>query len=199
MPTLRLPVFALTALLSAGWLSLVSCVRHKPVRAFQLPMAPRSAPLPPMPVLPSPPPFAVSLAGEKFPGEILEALTPPLEPPDSSSHRARRRATSQPASGGLPETPAPPAPAQTMRLGSMFTPEQKQELTKQVEGNISRVRRNLSLISRRRLNSGQQETAGQIAVFLEQAQAAKASDLEAARSLSERAELLSRDLLRTLR
>jgi hypothetical protein len=86
-----------------------------------------------------------------------------------------------------------------MRLGSMFTPEQKQELTKQVEENISRVRRNLSMISRHRLNPGQQDTAGQIAVFLEQAQAAKASDLEAARSLSERAELLSRDLLRTLR
>lgn len=86
-----------------------------------------------------------------------------------------------------------------MRLGSMFTPGQQQELTHEINANVYRSRRNLLSVSRKRLNPSQKETADQIEVFLKQAQAAMASDLEAARSLSERAELLSRDLLRSLR
>ena len=81
----------------------------------------------------------------------------------------------------------------------MLSPEQQQQLTRQVDDYMHRAWRNLQSASRLRLNANQKETADQIEVFLKQAEAARASDLEAARSLSERAELLSRDLLQSLR
>lgn len=179
-------------------LILSSCAKHKALRTFQPPPAPRPTAIRLVPVLPAPPQLAQTGRPEgSLSADVLESLSPAPEPPDWT-RRPRRRA-SVPAPPPSAAATQPPLSNQPLRLGAMLSPEQQQQLTRQVDDYMHRARRNLQSASRLRLNANQKETADQIEVFLKQAEAARASDLEAARSLSERAELLSRDLLQSLR
>jgi hypothetical protein len=81
----------------------------------------------------------------------------------------------------------------------MLSPEQENQLKQQIDGSLYSAQQNLAKTRGRALDQDQRETARQIESFIKQAQATRASDLEAARSLAERADLLSRDLVKSLR
>lgn len=176
-------------------LALVSCAKSsKALRTFQLPVAPAPAVIQPVAQLGSPPEISPA---EQSPPDAVQTLAPVFEPPPDLNRRAKRRTPSQAQTGEAQQAPAAGETA-PVRLGTMFTPDQQREFARQIGENMNRARHNLSSVSRRRMNTNQRETADQIETFLKQAQAAMATDLEAARSLSERAELLSRGLLRSL-
>lgn len=78
----------------------------------------------------------------------------------------------------------------------MLTPERQQALSQEVDRSLSRARRNLAALAGKHLDAAGREAERQVKSFIQQAQTARASDLEASRSLAERADLLSRDLLR---
>jgi hypothetical protein len=80
----------------------------------------------------------------------------------------------------------------------LLTPEQRRALVEAIDASTARARHNLSVISIYHLTPTQTETANQIRSFLKQAQAARDSDPEAASSLAERADLLSRELLQAV-
>ncbi len=165
---------------------------------------PSEAAPPPPPQLP-PQPAQQPTQGEQTPGETL----PPAGTQTPATHRNHHRAHHKTSTPAVTETapkpvpqpvaPAPPpAPAAPLQLGAMLTPEQRRALVEAIDASAARARHNLSVISIYHLTPSQTETANQIRSFLRQAQATRDSDPEAARSLAERADLLSRDLLKSV-
>lgn len=189
---------SVSALISAALL-FTACAK-KPARAFVPPTPPKQQ-IPASPALVSPAPSLQAKDATQPPPGILDHIYPAPEPWEN--RRRRRPVAVQPSTTPqqqqAQQTPLNPTPAPALRLGAMLTPEQTQRLTQEINGSLSRTRRNLDAAIRHNLNDNQKESAGQVRVFLKQAQAAQASDLEAARSLAERAEILSRDLLQSLR
>ena len=65
--------------------------------------------------------------------------------------------------------------------------------------SLSRAQASLNSIGARRLSTDQQSVRDQARNFLQQAQELRKSDLTAAKSLAQRAEILARDLVAGLR
>ncbi len=174
-----------------------------PVPSAPLPAPPSETPPPPQ--LPPQPPQQPP-PGQQTPGETL----PPAGTQAPATHRTHHRAHHKPSTPAAAETapkpgPAPAAsatppqpPAAPLQLGAILTPEQRRALVEAIDASTARARHNLSVISIYHLTPSQTETANQIRSFLRQAQATRDSDPEAARSLAERADLLSRDLLQSV-
>jgi len=119
-----------------------------------------------------------------------EPLPQPAQPPRRSSRPGEPNGattTNQP-----PATPAP-------RLGDILTPEQEQQYNAAIDQSLGRAQNNLGSVSSRKLTKEQQAVVAQIQNFVQQAQSTRKSNLPAARSLAERADVLARDLVRSLR
>jgi hypothetical protein len=78
----------------------------------------------------------------------------------------------------------------------MLSKTEQQELNAAIKDLLERAERNLGLAKSRNLTAQQKELIRQAEVFVNQAQSARETDLNAAKSLAERAELLSREALR---
>ncbi len=175
----------------------------KAKRAFVPPRAPVPKPATPaQPGLESAPELALVAAGVDLASvRTVQELWPVLPPYRQQSRPARAHKvqpqTPAPTQAAAPATPTEPAP--TLQLESMLSPEQENQLKQQIDGSLYSAQQNLAKTRGRALDQDQRETARQIESFIKQAQATRASDLEAARSLAERADLLSRDLVKSLR
>lgn len=95
------------------------------------------------------------------------------------------------------EAPPPPAAA-VPQLGRLLTEERKREYNRVINDNVAAVQANLQLLGRRPLSESQRPAVERVKAFLQQVEAARGSDLELARSLSDRARLLADDLVRNL-
>jgi hypothetical protein len=78
----------------------------------------------------------------------------------------------------------------------MLSKAEQQELNAAIKDLLERAERNVALAKSRNLTAQQKELVRQAEVFVSQAQSARETDLNAAKSLAERAELLSREALR---
>jgi len=87
-------------------------------------------------------------------------------------------------------------PAEPLRLSPMLSKAEQQELNAAIKDLLERAERNVALAKSRNLTAQQKELVRQAEVFVSQAQSARETDLNAAKSLAERAELLSREALR---
>ena len=85
------------------------------------------------------------------------------------------------------------------RLADVLTPEQQRQYNLAIDQNLGRAQTSLGSIANRRLTKEQQAVVAQIQSFMQQAQTTRKSNLSAARSLAERAEVLSRDLAASLK
>jgi len=110
---------------------------------------------------------------------------PPLQSPQPST--APRRSTP-------PSEPNPPP-----RLGDILTPEQARQYNSAIDQSLARTQSSLGVIAQHRLTKEQQGVVAQIQSFIQQAQTTRKSNLPAARSLAERADVLARDLAGSLR
>jgi len=178
-----------------------SCLFSRKPRPAQIyippppkPELPREQPIPPPPNLPpqqnSPPKTA-----EEQPAE-------PVPPPQEQPRPRRRTAqqTSTPAETPAPEQPVETAPTPaTPRLGQMLSPEQQKEYSNAINSSVSRARENLKLLQSHALKPEQKAVVVQIESFLNQVEEARKYDLVAARSLAERADLLSSDLVKAVK
>jgi len=128
----------------------------------------------------------------------------PQEPPTFHKaaprpQRARQVTPVQEVPAAEPPEPAPAAPAKVaepLRLSPMLSDSEQRELNAAIKDLIDRAERNLVAARARNLNTDQKEMVRQAEVFVNQAQSTRATDLTAARSLAERAELLSREALK---
>jgi len=143
-----------------------------------VPSTPTAAPAETAP-LPSP---AISTPPPQTP---VPQPQPPSQPPPPST--APRRST------------PPGEPSNPPRLGDILTPEQERQYNSAIDQSLARTQTSLGAIAQRKLTKEQQGVVAQIQSFIQQAQTTRKSNLPAARSLAERADVLARDLAGSLR
>ena len=122
-------------------------------------------------------------------------------PAQTPSPEGRRpHTTPTPPLQSAPETPVPAQPAQPdFRLGTTLTPQQQRENDRLIDQHIQHANQALTSIGNRQLTSEQKATVAQIRGFIEQAQQMRTTDVLRARSIAERADVLTRDLLTRLK
>jgi len=164
-----------------------------PVAPLPAPVAPaETAPaLAPMPAASTPPaatpPAATAPASPGTQPQTQPPQATAPQPPQPPQNLPPRR----PNSAGQP-TPAP-------RLGDILTPQQERQYNTAIDQSLARAQSSLGSIANRQLTKEQQGVVTQIQSFIQQAQTTRKSNLPAARSLAERADVLARDLAGSLR
>lgn len=114
------------------------------------------------------------------------------EAPQSTPRTSRRRQRS----AGNPASVTPPVSSRTT-LEEFLTDEQKSQYLIEIEANLQNAQRTIAAWKGRPRSSAEAQSIGRVQAFVRQAiTARKANDLATAKSLSERADLLSRELLR---
>jgi hypothetical protein len=204
------------AVVAAG----ISCTRHRQTAPVMLPppvivQVPAKTPQQPGPPPPLPP-------GQSPPATTTppQATTTAQQvPPPPKKKKGRRRkadenqtaGATQPAdtSATQPANAAPaaattqaaapavsPAPKENVpQLGQVLSDSQRRDYEAQIRDALDNAIRNLAGITNRALSPQQQNMKSQVQTFIVQAQEASKTDLVAARSLADRASLLSKDLL----
>jgi len=76
----------------------------------------------------------------------------------------------------------------------VLTPEQQRQYNSDIDQSIQRAENNLRSITNRQLTNEQKASMEEAQNFVRQAQAARASDLPAAKRLAERADVLAANL-----
>lgn len=128
------------------------------------------------PVVHPPAPTAVSRPRQRQP-----SLTPTAPPPATSS---------VPSSN-----PAAPQP----RLGQIVSPAEERAFNSAIDQSLTSARSSLNAIAGRTLSREQSGVVLQIKDFMQQAELVRDTDLLAARGLADKADVLARDLLRSVR
>ena len=139
-----------------------------------------------MPAETAPPPAPSTSA----PGQTPQPQPPPPSPPPASTPPRSTR-PAEPNSSAQPSS----AP----RLGDILTTEQERQYNSAIDQSLARTQSSLGAIANRKLTKEQQAVVAQIQSFVQQAQTTRKSNLPAARSLAERADVLARDLAGSLR
>lgn len=80
-----------------------------------------------------------------------------------------------------------------------MTPEQQHQYNTAIDLSLAHAQASLGFIATRQLTTEQQATVAEIQNFMQQAQEKRKDELAAAKSLAERAEVLSHDLVASLR
>jgi hypothetical protein len=99
---------------------------------------------------------------------------------------------------GTGETTNPPA-SPVPKLGEILSDDQKLQFLKVCDESIKRAKEALSQVRGLNLSTDQKESVTRIKAFIVQAEQARQRDPQTARLLAERADVLSRDLLRVVR
>ena len=119
-------------------------------------------------------------------------------PAQPSAPRKPARAVAAPspqATAPVPSpAPAPPAPITPPQLVDIVPPDQQRQLNGAIDQSLARAQASLTSIASRELSKDQQAMADQIRNLMQQAQVSRKSDLQGAKSLAERAEVLAKDL-----
>jgi len=171
----------------------IAC-RKNTLPALKIPPAPAAttAPVEPMEQPPQPAP-----ATTQPPPALPQPTVAPPPPEDVSQPKKSARRAPRPTTPAAPVT-SPPA-NQPLRLGEMLTPEQERQYNTAMDQSLQRARSNIARVSKRQLSKEQQGVVAQVQSFIEQAQSTRKTNLTAAKSLAERADVLARELARTVR
>jgi hypothetical protein len=127
------------------------------------------------------------------------ALQPPVATPAPTAPKPPKTRQS---AANPPPTPTQAVPVQSApqpRLGEMLSPAEESRYNSLIDQSLGNVRGNLASIGSRSLNREQQTAVQQIQNFVQQAQDTRKVDLPAAKGLADKAEVLSRDLARSVR
>ena len=172
--------------------SAIAC-RKKAQPALAVPAAPAAttAPVEPMEQPPQQTPATTQ------PPPALPQPTVASPPPEEAQPK---RPVRRPSRSTTPAAPATsPPPNQPPRLGEMLTPEQERQYNTAMDQSLQRAHANIARVSKRQLSKEQQGVVAQVQSFIEQAQSTRKTNLTAAKSLAERADVLARELARTVR
>jgi hypothetical protein len=144
------------------------------------------------PVVPSTPAPA---AAEPAPPPTPAAPVTATPSPPVSTLPARAPQPQPPSPAAPPQAAQPPAP----HLGDILTSDQQKQYNSAIDQSLARTQTSLGSIAKHRLTREQQAVVTQIQNFVQQAQSTRKSNLPAARSLADRADVLARDLAGSLR
>jgi hypothetical protein len=126
------------------------------------------------------------------------ALPQPTLPPPPEEAVQPKKPPRRPSRAAAPAAPAK-IPNQPLRLGEMLTPEQERQYNSAMDQSLQRAEANIARVSKRQLSKEQQGVVIQVQSFIEQAQSTRKTNLTAAKSLAERADVLARELARTVK
>jgi hypothetical protein len=202
----------LAAALLALWLGVSGCAKRRADAAPTAPAAPAPTVAPAVHAPPGPLSEPQTKAELPEPQAVPDGAAPAPKGPfareepevaELPANPTPKPAPTRPATG----SPAPPAepiveptePAPVPQLGPLISDQQRIALQRDVDRNFEQTRAALSTLMGRRLSADQTEGVRRIREFLRQAQEARASDAQLARSLSERARLLAEDLVKNTR
>ena len=134
------------------------------------------------------------------PAPASSTTTAPAEeeakkPEETAQTKKTSKRSTVPVATIPPTSPANPP----LRLGDMLTPEQERQYNAAMDLSLQRAQANIALVSKRRLSKEQQGVVVQVQSFIEHAQNARKTNLTAAKSLAERADVLARELARTVK
>lgn len=192
---------SLAALMLASALGAVESSCHKRQVAIPLPSVPARQPAVTDPGPSSPPAEATQQPAPPAPAPPVSAV-PSVPAPAAPAAPARRPGSPAPAPSVRPAAPAasqdPPA-ALPPRLGDVLSADQQRQLNGAIDQNLARAQVSLNAVGNRQLSKEQQAVVEQVRNFIQQAQKLRGSNLPAAKSLAERAEVLARDLVASLR
>lgn len=132
------------------------------------------------------------------------ATQPPIvAPPRPAASKPKQRQTRvnqpAPAATAPASIPAQPEPAPQPRLGQILSAGEERRYNELIDRSLGSTRGSLSSIGTRKLTREQQITVQQIQDFMQQAQDTRGADLLAAKGLADKAEVLARDLVRSLK
>jgi hypothetical protein len=175
-------------------------------RHVAAPIAPLPAPAAPAETAPAPAPAtatpaaATPPAGTSPPAATSPGASVPASPATQPQSPLSQAPAPQPPPQNAPRRPngpgqATPAP----RLGDILTPQQERQYNTAIDQSLARAQNSLGSVANRQLTKEQQGVVAQIQGFIQQAQSTRKSNLPAARSLAERADVLARDLAGSLR
>jgi hypothetical protein len=116
--------------------------------------------------------------------------TPAVKKPARSA--AAPASTAPPAPTPAATAPAPAAPPP--KLGDVLTPDEQRQYSAAIDQSLAHAQTSLNSIGGQQLNKEQQAELEQIQGFMQRARATRESDPAGAKSLSQRAEVLARDL-----
>lgn len=180
-----------SAVLAASLLFQQGCLFKKPPRKATIPIppAPQAGPpqmMAPPPQLPSPEmPVSVQAAPE------LPTLPPPIEAPKPVKPRPVRRPTPTTVNGVGPVPVAAPPTLQPI-LGS----QEMVDRNRRINFYLEKARNMILRAERANPSGGEKELIAQVRTFAQQAEEARKVDLVRAENLAERAEVLSRGLVK---
>jgi len=207
MSSKSIRVFAVVLALAAGSCRLLHRTpKQSPASAPPKPVATAPAPEP------SPPPEQAPKPAEQVlvpppslpPGQPASAPQPPpvqtaTPPPPETRRRARAAPKpAAPVSEPEPVAEAPKPAAPLPQLQQILTPEQQRECNEVINQSLSRAQRTLVAFDGRRVTREQETSIARIRTFIQQAEQARKTDLLTARALAERADVLARDLLKSV-
>jgi hypothetical protein len=175
-------------------------VPSEPVPAVTAPAAEAPHQQPPAPAQPATAPATTTPAAPSTPrddGQYQKNKPPDQPPPPKHPAHPAAPAPTAPATQSPP--PAAAAPADTPRLGDILTPDQQRQYNTAIDVSLAHAQASLGFIATRQLSKEQQATVAEIQNFMQQAQEKRKNELAAAKSLAERAEVLSHDLVASLR
>jgi hypothetical protein len=172
------------------------------------PVVPRPAevkPPPTTPVEPPGPPPKIDTKEPDVPPAVAVIPTPPAPKPRKKRDQKKvgtgtgiAQNPPQTPKEGSAETANPPA-APVPKLGEILSDDQKLQFQKVCDESIKRAREALTQLRAFNLSTDQKESVTRIRAFIVQAEQARQRDPQTARLLAERADVLSRDLLRVVR
>jgi hypothetical protein len=178
---------------------MTGCLFHKPPRAY-VPPPIYAAPLKTVPLLDLQP--TVVLASVEVPRVLLGDLSlPPWKPappqvkPVPPRGGGRAAAVVTPPAPAVPDTPATPAPP---KITPLYTPQQTQESTRQLDESLGHVDQILGAAAKKNLNAELLQQVETIKTFRQQAQDMRDKDVMTAVELAKRAETYAVDLNKKL-
>ena len=208
--TMRCMAIAVLFLVSAGCRFFGGKVKPDPTPLPAPPRLVEEVKAPPPKVEPPGPPPKIETKAPEVPATVTNIPRPPAPRPKRRPQKKTiptavgTAATVQPApSTKDPQTvevaPAPAEPPSLPKLGEIFSDDQKLQLQKSCDESITRAKEALGQLRGLSLSPDQKQSLARVQIFISQAQQAKSKDPQTAKQLAERADLLSRDLVRTVR
>jgi hypothetical protein len=190
----------------ASSLCLAGCLFTTPKRKLVLPPpAPAVAKELPQPRIDAPPDIETKVMQVEPDILTLKPLppwTPPAQAETPTPRPAPRRSRPSVASEGEPppevEHPPQPPVTATPQLTEILTDERRRAIETDFLESVARAQAVVNRASGRKLTPRQTQTMQRIRTFLQQAQESRSKDLVTALQLAHRADLLGRDLQRSL-
>ncbi|MEP7365498.1 MAG: hypothetical protein ABI972_19770 [Acidobacteriota bacterium] len=163
---------------------------------------PRAKPAPPVKQDPMPPPPKVDAqapALSTVPASPQEIDVPNAPPQQPRKPRRPAPAVAQPAAQDpAPSSPQPPAP-EPPKLVQLLTADEQRRYQGELEQYLRNAEAIVAQASARTLDAQQSDMVIRIRAFTQQARDQRDTDLMTARNLAQRADVLAKDLQRSLR